>query len=59
MDQRTSAEYKAFQDELRGKTVRKTDTEESMTEKTLRDEIEALKTRLARVEEVLRSLLAA
>ena len=58
MDQRTSAEYKEFSDRLRGKTVRKTDTGEEMNERTLRDEIEALKVRLSRVEEALSSLLA-
>jgi hypothetical protein len=53
-DQRTSKQYKEFQDQLRG-NVRKTDTKEAMIERTLRDEIDVLKTRLARVEEALSS----
>jgi hypothetical protein len=56
-DQRTAREYKEFSDLLRG-NIRKTDTGEAVNEKTLRDEVEVLKARLNRVEEVLRSMLA-
>jgi hypothetical protein len=60
MAERTSAEYKSFLDELRGKNVHKTDAQvqEMIDTRTPKDQIADLQTRLESVEEVLRSMLA-